>query len=44
MVPIVPGRNDLVICPISLQDAQELWTIARKPGVIETTLVLPGLQ
>lgn len=38
------GRNNLVIRPVSLQDAPALWTIAREPGVIETTLALPSLR
>jgi putative acetyltransferase len=40
----VPGINELVIRPANLQDAPALWTIARQPGVIETTLALPSLR
>jgi putative acetyltransferase len=40
----VPESTDLIIRPVSLQDAAALWTIAREPGVIETTLALPGLR
>jgi L-phenylalanine/L-methionine N-acetyltransferase len=40
----MPEKNDLVIRPISLQDAHALWTIARQQGVIETTMALPSLR
>lgn len=37
-------KNDLIIRPISLQDAPALWRIARQRGVIETTMALPSLR
>jgi putative acetyltransferase len=40
----MPGKDDVVIRPVSLQDAPALWTIARQQGVIETTLALPSLR
>ncbi len=36
--------DDLLIRPVSPQDATALWTIAREPGVIETTLALPSVR
>jgi len=40
----VSDMDDLIIRPVSLQDATALWTIAREPGVIETTLGLPSMR
>lgn len=41
---VAPERDDLVIRPISVQDAPALRRIARQPGVIETTMALPSLR
>src|SRR5579884_2242981 len=35
---------DIIIRPIRIEDAEALWTIARQPGVIETTMALPSLR
>ncbi len=36
--------DNLLIRPISAQDAEALWKIARQEGVIETTMALPSLR
>jgi arginine/ornithine N-succinyltransferase beta subunit len=36
--------DEIVIRPVRPEDAEELWTIARQAGVIETTLSLPSLR
>ncbi|HZS78212.1 MAG TPA: GNAT family protein [Ktedonobacteraceae bacterium] len=41
---MAPASNDLIIRPVSLQDAPALWTIARQQGVIETTMALPSMR
>lgn len=40
----MPEKKDIIIRPVSVQDAPALWTIARQQGVIETTLALPSLR